>query len=95
MDPTINNPDKSDIISLLRWIDTIHDFYPINSTARGEDIRGILNVKFKKNVTEYLSTISSSFPTNTKQNITPSAVEVTTESFYEKVLGIKRSEKNQ
>ena len=42
-----DNPNKSDIIPLLRWIDTIHDFYPINSTARGEDIRGILNVKFK------------------------------------------------
>ena len=103
MDPAIksiidnykkDNPVKSDIIPLLRWIDTIHDFYPINSTARGEDIRGILNVKFKKNVTEYLSTISStissSFPSDTKQNITPSAVEVTTESFYDKVLGIKK-----
>jgi hypothetical protein len=103
MDPSIktmidnykkDNPNKSDIIPLLRWIDTIHDFYPINSTARGEDIRGILNVKFKKNVTEYLSTvsstISSSLSKDTKQKITPSAVEVTTESFYDNVFGIEK-----
>ena len=103
MDPSIktmidnykkDNPNKSDIIPLLRWIDTIHDFYPINSTARGEDIRGILNVQFKKNVTEYLltvsSTISSSLSKDTKQKITPSAVEVTTESFYDNVFGIKK-----
>lgn len=84
-----DNYDKSDIISLLRWIDTIHDF---NDPARGEDISSILNIRFKQNVKDFLSTISKSLSKDTTitTTITPSAVEVTTELFYQKVFGIKK-----
>jgi len=69
-------------IKALRWIDTVHDFFPVNaSSARGEDIRDILKTYYGDNVTTYFKTQLFA-PEDTLATISPSAVEVQTEKYY-------------
>ena len=77
------------LIKALRWIDTIHDFYPVNASARGENIREILSrqydSKFKGTFIEKSNNGIKNFldSLETKNvTITPTTVEVGTENFY-------------
>jgi hypothetical protein len=71
-------------IKALRWIDTVHDFFPVNaSSARGEDIRDILKQYYGDDVTTYLKT-KLFYPVDNNASISPSNVEVQTEQYYSK-----------
>ena len=77
------------LIKALRWIDTIHDFYPVNASARGENIREILSrqydSKFKGTFIEKSNNGIKKFldSLETKNvTITPTTVEVGTEDYY-------------
>jgi hypothetical protein len=86
------NPDKKTIIEALRWLDTIHDFYPVNDkNPRGENIRAILSRRYwpsistaafdnkdNNGISNFMETLSTGKP----KPITPSSVEVQTEAFY-------------
>ena len=76
----INEKYNDTIIQCLRWLDTIHDFYPVNSSGRGEDIRGILNRRYNNDISFFMESISS----DRINKITPSSVEKQTELFYNK-----------
>ena len=55
----LTSDQNETIIEALRWIDTIHDFFPVNlKNARGEDIRKILSRQFGNNISEFLFSIS-------------------------------------
>jgi hypothetical protein len=72
-------------IKALRWIDTVHDFFPVNaSSARGEDIRDILKQYYGDDVTTYLKTKLFLPVHDSNASISPSAVEVQTEQYYSK-----------
>lgn len=76
------------IIKLLRWLDTIHDFYPVDATGRGENIRDILNRQFK-NVSEFMDAISSKENNGGKTGtITPSDVEKQAEHYYKENFNV-------
>ena len=87
MDALPNTPIKEQI-RCLRWLDTIHDFFPVTTTgARGEDIRDIIKEYYGDDVAEYIK--SSLFKNSVGESIdikgiTPSSVEVQTEAFYNK-----------
>jgi len=77
-DGKISDLNNNILIEALRWIDTVHDFYPVSSTARGEDIREILNKRYDPSdpvngVKSFMSKIST---------IAPSSVEEDTEKYY-------------
>jgi hypothetical protein len=81
--------DNEILIQALRWFDTVHDFYPVSSTARGEDIREILSKHYdpspggtysldrNNGVKKFMSAIST---------IAPSSVEEDTENYYNKTF---------
>ena len=77
------------LIQILRWIDTIHDFYPVNATARGENIREIISRQydsgFKGDFDERENNGINNFLRKLKiekSTITPTTVEVGTEDYY-------------
>jgi hypothetical protein len=73
--------ENETIIEALRWIDTIHDFFPVNlKSARGEDIRDILRSQFGNDISQFFEKISVG--TNKIGKISPSSPEVQTEAFY-------------
>lgn len=82
--------DKNEqLIKILRWIDTIHDFYPVNATARGENIREIISRHydsgFKGDFDERENNGINNFLRKLKiekSTITPTTVEVGTEDYY-------------
>jgi hypothetical protein len=85
--------DKNEpLIKILRWIDTIHDFYAVNTTGRGKNIREILsrrydttfkatdkfNEKDKNGIKNFLDKLGK----DKIGTIALTTVEVGTENFY-------------
>ena len=82
----ITEEENDTLIQGLRWLDTIHDFFPVDLTARGEDIRGILSRQydpaFKPPFTEKNNGVKKFMETLSTNGIAPSSVEKATEAYY-------------
>ena len=70
MNPTNNIPE------FMYYADTVHDMWPVNKTARGEDIRKQLNKIMTPTVEDYLYN-------KTGGKVTASKIEESTERFIE------------
>ena len=70
MNPSDNIPE------FMYYADTVHDMWPVNKTARGEDIRFKLNNIMTPTVEQYLHD-------KTGGKVTASKIEDSTEKFIE------------
>ena len=103
-DGTLSPANNDKIIESLRWIDTIHDFYPVNASARGENVRDILSRfydddfkegdRFNEKDNNGIKNFLTKFSHDNRGTITPSSVETSTEDYYKKNYNIITVGKN-
>ena len=103
-DGTLSPANNDKIIESLRWIDTIHDFYPVNATARGENVRAILSRfyddkfnegdSFNEKDNNGIKNFLNKFSHDGNGLIIPSSIETSTEDYYNKNYNIITVGKN-